>query len=40
MWLDAFSLALAVTVVVGFVALTIDTIVHDDYPEPYDDELP
>ena len=34
------AFVLAVVLVVGIIALTIDTIVHDDFPDLYDDELP
>lgn len=38
--IDAFFVLVAVVFVVGAIALTIDTIVHDDFPDLYDDELP
>lgn len=36
---NIFVLALGVTLVGLVIAIAVDMIIHDDYPEPYDDEL-
>lgn len=36
---DVFVLTLGVTLVGLVIAIAVDMIIHDDYPEPYDDEL-
>lgn len=35
---EILTLALGVTLVGLVIAITVDMIIHDDYPEPYDDE--
>jgi hypothetical protein len=36
---NILAMTLSVALIGCLIALAIDTIIHDDYPEPYDDEL-
>lgn len=37
--LDFFALIICLSFVVSVIAITIDMMTHDDFPELYDDEL-